>query len=396
MIYNCWPDNNQELLLKSCFSPKDDSYVFWEKWLNNLKSPLDISNKKNTLKSLFDQIDLGSQRLLPLLYRKITKVNPDDPIIKSIKGYYLYSWYRNQVLLQKLKNVLSRFKPFNIEIIVLKGIPLSILYYKDLGTRPMSDFDIVVKPENINFSLSLLQSDGWIDLRTGKPFINAEGLLGNARALIDPDNTELDFHWKLFKETYDSKLDKELWENKIQFRIEDLNIFTLNPTDHLLKILVHGLEGNEVPSIRWIADAIVVIQSEKIDWDLLIERAIKRRMTPFIKESIKYLDNKFKDLIPAEVIEKTKRVNPSVNEVRYYRQRLKPNPAGSINMLLLRHFQYRLNAANQSLITELKDFYLHYKKNWGIEKNLFLFLYYIILRLLKIQRYPINNLKSGK
>ncbi len=59
-----YPTRQQELLLRAALLDGDSARESWKEW----RSAIDI-----------DLIDLGSQRLLPLLYRNLNRLEIEDP-----------------------------------------------------------------------------------------------------------------------------------------------------------------------------------------------------------------------------------------------------------------------------------------------------------------------------
>ena len=55
-----WPTHEQELLLKAVLLQGEGSIAAWKSWADAID---------------FDQLDAGSQRLLPLLYRNLVNQN---------------------------------------------------------------------------------------------------------------------------------------------------------------------------------------------------------------------------------------------------------------------------------------------------------------------------------
>jgi len=78
---DCWPTREQELLLRAALLQGNDAINAWHEW----KSSVDI-----------EQLDQGSYRLLPLLYRSLHIDGVEDPLMNKLKGVYRMTWYKNQ------------------------------------------------------------------------------------------------------------------------------------------------------------------------------------------------------------------------------------------------------------------------------------------------------------
>ena len=72
-FYNPLPTAHQTLLLKACLLDNDKAVPYWEKWmLVNGFSNLTSQPSSGILPQVYDRLDFASQRLLALLYKKMS------------------------------------------------------------------------------------------------------------------------------------------------------------------------------------------------------------------------------------------------------------------------------------------------------------------------------------
>src|SRR5262245_20078562 len=88
----CWPTENQRLLLLAAIGTSADAEEAWLRW----RSAVDIAT-----------LDAGSFRLLPLLYKNLSRRATDDPWMAKLKGVYRQSWYRNTLLFHRTAGILA-------------------------------------------------------------------------------------------------------------------------------------------------------------------------------------------------------------------------------------------------------------------------------------------------
>ena len=143
---NFWPDEIQQQLLKATIFQGKDCIRAWNHWINSA----DI-----------DHLDPGSFRLFPLLYKNLISNGIDHPLLTRLKGIYKKTWYKNQMLLHQVQHVLSAFDAAGIDTLLMKGMALSLLYYKDLGVRSMLDFDILIPIKHTSKAMNYLVKNGW-------------------------------------------------------------------------------------------------------------------------------------------------------------------------------------------------------------------------------------------
>ncbi len=145
-LLGCWPTIDQERLLRAATFDRTEALDAWRRWL----ASVDVEN-----------VDAGSFRLLPLLYRNLSRYQVNDPLMAQLKGVHRQSWYRNQLLFRRTAAILRALNDDGIATLILKGIPLSLLYYKDDAVRPMADADILVRVAAGPRVVELLQQHGW-------------------------------------------------------------------------------------------------------------------------------------------------------------------------------------------------------------------------------------------
>ncbi|MFC1488446.1 nucleotidyltransferase family protein [Thermodesulfobacteriota bacterium] len=309
----CWPNQYQEYLLKASLLKGKEAIDAWYEW----KSNVDV-----------DQLDMGSHRLLPLLYGNLQTQGVEDPLMAKFKGVYRYTWYKNQTSFHKMAAILNAFHNAGIRTMVLKGAALTVLHYRDYGLRPMADFDLLVPTEQALAAIDLLVDLGWKPIDKSLKTI-AKSLFHKTRhaeGFKDANGSELDLHWHVLIECLKPNSDIDFWNDAMEMKIKNIATRALSVTDQLFHICVHGGKYCDVSPIRWIADAIMILNTSRsdIDWDRLIVQAEKRRLVLPIKETLSYLKNKFDASIPQVIIENLNKIPVSKMERLEYKTFTQP------------------------------------------------------------------------
>jgi hypothetical protein len=277
---------NQELLLKAALFSGKDALDAWRKWHDKINWE--------------EHLDQGSFRLLPLLYTNLHKHGVDDPVMGKLKGIYRNAWSKNQTLFHEMAKVVEYLQHAGIKTMLLKGASLSLLYYKNNGARPMADIDVLVPLKQARLANELLQKAGWASLF---PLTELDLIYGHAIQLHNRFDKEFDLHWRPFNGCQD-EYEKDFWDGAIPVKMANVNSLSPTPTDMLFHVIIHGVAWNPIPSIRWIADAITLINSDDftIDWQRLINTAQKHRLNLRFKKGLQYLHDNFHPLIPPSVM----------------------------------------------------------------------------------------------
>ncbi|NUM34003.1 MAG: nucleotidyltransferase family protein [Candidatus Brocadiae bacterium] len=285
------PTDSQELLLKAALNLGQDAIESWEEW----KRREDI-----------DRIEDASYRLFPLAYHNLQKQGSKDPLLEKLKGVYRLTWYRNQLLFHRTNAVLSAFQSHSIPMLVLKGVPLVLFYYKDHGLRPMNDFDVLVPKSQISLACETLFELGWkvkdetleryLSLYHCIPFVNKEGF-------------EIDLHQSMLQLSPQNTADEDFWQESIPATIDKVNIRILQPTDTLFHVCTHGATWEKLNLIRWVADAMTILRSPDvpIDWKRLLQTSRKQESVLAMRDTLVYLSQTFHAPIPADVLEEFQR-----------------------------------------------------------------------------------------
>lgn len=303
------PLPQQELLLKAALLAGERAVESWKAW----KACIDVND-----------LDSGSHRMLPLLYRNLRANGVDDPAMGIYKGVYRRTWYRNQVLFRAVAPLLNAFRDAGIETMSLKGAPLAVLYYKDCGLRPMNDFDVLVRPERVPQAIDLLQRMGWSpnDFMPTARYISA----GYSHGFRNRAGDELDLHWHLLSESRGRDADDGFWSGAIPAHIGDVATFALGPADQLLHACIHGARWNYIPPFRWAADAAIVLDSarDQIDWDRIIIQAERMRLALPLREALNYLKDLLDVMVPSEILKRLDDL--PVSPIEHMEYRINTNP----------------------------------------------------------------------
>ena len=267
-------------------------------------------------------LDLSSFRLLPQVYRNLCDQGLSDPLIEKLKGIYRLHWYKNQRLFHHMTPVLKSFHAAGIKTMILKGAALSLQYYRDYGLRAMGDFDVLVPTRQALEAIVLLKRMGWTTRGIALEALTEDyRAVRHSQAFRDSSDCELDFHWHILSGNSAADADDDFWEGAHEVNSQDVPTLTLNPTDQLLHVCVHGAAWDEVPHVRWVADAMMILKVAKseIDWSRFLLQAQKCRVTMPLRETFAYLRKKFGAPVSAEALKTLQNIPVSKREYRAYR-----------------------------------------------------------------------------
>jgi len=307
---NLWPTPDQELLLRACLFGNEKGLQAYREWASRID---------------LEALDYGSFRMLPLLYRNLRRLGLETTASDKLKGAYRQTHYQNKLASHRVAALLNLLTQHGIATLVLKGAALIPLYYGEAGVRPMTDFDLVVHPEQALAAIDLLKRFGW-ERDPGLPLTPGFISIHYSWHFKLPAAAELDLHWYVFDQCCYPHADRELWEASVPIEIEGVSTRALNPTDQLLHTCVHGSAWDDVPPLRWIADAMTVLNREagQIDWKRLVNQAKERRLVPAARETLTYLQTRLGAPVPEAVLNDLRSAPVSFVERLEYRSRTSP------------------------------------------------------------------------
>lgn len=161
----------------------------------------------------------------------------------------------------------------NIWFLNLKGPLLSQRIYDDPTYRSFRDFDILVRPEDVNRAIQILQKHGYQSPGFAWPESQKKQKITlhfiNQVEMIHPETGVLfEVHWKLFStKIANPKTVHELIQRNIEpveFGGQTLNRLSLE--FELFYLIVHG--GNHAWfRLKWLVDIHEILNRKEIDWE---------------------------------------------------------------------------------------------------------------------------------
>ena len=253
--HGLFPSREQLLVLRGALGDGPDALRAYEAWL----AMVDMSR----------DFDREVFRLIPLLYENLRRHGHQDALTGRLKGTYRLAWAKNHRLFDDTRPVLDRFLAAGLRVMALKGAPLALRYYGNLGVRPMSDVDFAVPGDQVASASQILAELGY------RPWRSVDGDVRRFRHAVGfqaPGQKEVDLHWHMLLDLCDETADDVFWKTAQPFRFLDRDILAPDPSRLLLLTIIHGLRWNPEPPVRWIPDAVMILRHgrQPIDWDWLV------------------------------------------------------------------------------------------------------------------------------
>lgn len=352
----CWPTAEQELLLRASLLSGEQAIAAWRLWQQHVR---------------FEDIDLGSNRMLPMLYANLVRHQVQDPVLDRYKGVLRKAWYENQLLIEQLLRLGDDLAAAGVDVMALKGASLILAHYEGRGLRPMGDLDLLVRPQQAGRAFQVLLSRGYRPHERSEEGLT-EGFVAAsfAQAFTQQGQVEIDLQWHVFHNRLQADADEPFWAAKRSLGVGERTVHVMGTTDLLFHVCVHGVAWNVTPPFRWVADAIVLLRGSKdeIDWQRLTWNAGRLDLTLPLRQALEYLTELLGPEIPAAVLSDIRSLRPSLEERLGYLVAIEgASRLGVFEPLwqyYVQHFRPRRRA--RGLVNALLTFPHFLQARWGL------------------------------
>lgn len=230
-------------------------------------------------------------RELDALEREHALGLPLTPLIKGLRGVFVV----NGRLLSALEALREALLQQKLQTVVLKGAALLRTEYEgQLGLRPLSDVDLLVREDELRRFEALLREQGF--RRSGE----SAGFFSSGEARIDL-HTDLVGARRIPRRARAARFDLPgLWERSTPLGQLAGPFRALAPEDQFLHLAVHGQKHSFVRLI-WLMDLALV--SRRVSWPTLWSRAQETGTTRSLGYALRALAAVLGPVAPAAVHE---------------------------------------------------------------------------------------------
>jgi hypothetical protein len=344
-----WPTGTQERLLVAALGDPSDSADAWR------GLPASFS---------LDELEPGSFELMPLVYRNLSSSGCEDVLLPRLKGIYRRAWVKNNLLLERTRDLVEALRAAGIAVLVLEGAALAQRYYPDLGLRPTSLLHLLVRRDDEAGALQGLRSAGWAPRAGGGAYPGWRFLFdGGGNICVLRAQVAFDF-----VSAEDPALsDAPLWEGAERQEVAGAEVLVPNPTDALLEVCVSGARLGPLPRTQWIADAAWVLRRCEIDWERLLRIGLARAQAPRLRDAFDYLRRLPVPDVPQEVLVRLEEAGSTRRErLVYLLSTRSARGLGSMPETIAEHLAATGGA---SIVSTVTTFPRRLRDKWGLEHS---------------------------
>jgi hypothetical protein len=235
------------------------------------------------------------------------------PLMGRLKGVYRRAWYESHQLFHRVQPVVARLAANGIEVLLMKGAPLVLSYYRNHALRPMADVDLAVPRNRLDEALGILTSLGWRFVREPEPDMIR---FHHALQCFGPEGGEIDLHWRVTSEIAAEDAGGSFRTSAEPVDFMGTTVQQLDATHLLLQVVVHGVRWNLETPIRWIPDALTILRHRggDIDWSGLHALAARLRVGFRLGLGLSWLAETFAAPVPSSALERFRTARVSMLE----------------------------------------------------------------------------------
>jgi hypothetical protein len=211
----------------------------------------------------------------------------------------------------ELRNLVREFTRHKLDFVILKGAVLAFIAYPDSSLRPVSDVDLLVRPESLAKALELIEDAGFHCPKRFEfvnPLILKDSVVPGEEislplekpgtpALIEV-HTQLESAEPWFPVPIEMVL-----ERTEEIDWNDVRIPILDPHEFLFHLVLHLTRGHFFSlGLRPLLDVHlwVELQEKRLDWEWIARECVRRRYVDWMYLTLKMVKDSFQTPIPRE------------------------------------------------------------------------------------------------
>jgi hypothetical protein len=292
----------QALLVRAATGDEAAALDAWGQW----KQRVDVQ-----------QADPASLRLLPLLYRNLSRCAANDPVLQLCRGVYRKTWYENHVLLQRLESVLAALRAAGIATLLPGDPSLLLVTHRDIGSRPLDALGVLVRPEQAARAGEVLAAAGW---RSGQPPASKAAIRYCAcQKLWNGDPRPCELRWR--SGWQGSRDPASGWDGALSVTVHGETTLALGATGQLLHLLTVSGRARASGLPSWVADVRLLFRdaTTAVDWEGILRAARVPGLTLPVRTRLRYLRDAWEIPVPVTVLDRLDRLPTTPIDRLYHR-----------------------------------------------------------------------------
>lgn len=215
--------------------------------------------------------------LLPLLAHHAATgfIAPPASVRERLRGAAALHLAENLRLLAMLRDLLGRFRERGIPVLAFKGPALAVQAYGNVGLRPISDLDVVIRPADAARAHPAMLDAGFEpELALSARGEAALTAWEHHRGYVAADGrTLVELHWRFAQLRFGLRLGaEEVIGRAASLPLAGTDVPVPSPEDQVLLLCVHGAR-HLWERLEWIGGLAELLRRQPPEWGVVLERA---------------------------------------------------------------------------------------------------------------------------
>jgi len=262
--------------------------------------------------------------LTPLLYTIVHGRGVVPPTVAArLEDDYYRSVRDNTLRFHELGESLAALASAGTQTLLLKGAALAEPVYGNIAVRPMADFDVLVRPEDVEAALAALAQRGYHGVE-GETQAGAAIAFESQIALSRPGPVEtiIEIHWSLLDSPHHQHTLPMawFWDTAAVVEVEGSQTRVLGPEALLLHLCAHLALHHHGTGLLWLHDVAEVLHlhEDRLDWDLLLAKAAQCDLVLPLQQVLPRVAEEWGVPVAHEIQERLRDLKPTPEEARIF------------------------------------------------------------------------------
>jgi len=302
------------------------------------------------------------QGISPLFYWNLKKISngkgvPSE-VMKSLEKMYYSNLARNMLLYDELSKILTAFRKADIDNIVLKGAFLAEEIYINIGLRPMSDIDLLIKEKDLQKAKKEL-----IEMKYSATIVFPTKLYEQQPQMVSTEELPfihqdkkivIEIHWDIQSPNIPHKVNiNKFWNNAIPVKIAGIETLAFSPENLLQHLCLHldkHINISSAPPAKPLRDYCDIAEvtrhyKDMINWNYLVQSSKDYGIEEPISQSLFIAKKYFGAFVPDNSLIALEPVKPSICFEEIYNGLIKDD-SNQNNQCLERNYFRNLKTVN--------------------------------------------------
>src|SRR5262245_57371591 len=143
-----WPNAEERLLLESALLSRTAAVSAFGEWRSRFGEREEVGGKP--------------RGPLPVLDHNPQELGVRDPLMGRMRGMYRRTFCETHQLFHRTAPVVGELVERGLPVLLLKGAPLVLSYYRNHALRPMADLDLWVPRHQVHTAIQVMLDGGYV------------------------------------------------------------------------------------------------------------------------------------------------------------------------------------------------------------------------------------------